>query len=175
MSAHRGHKQLEWGARVVQDLDAGADQARRRVLLGLAGTSVVGGLSGLWWWQSQPPAHDNPRLSPAVAFAKAQSGEITLVDIRTPREWRQTGVPVGAAPIDMRRKDFVQALEQILGGAHDAPVALICARGVRSARMTRALVAAGFTNVLDVPQGMLGSASGPGWLAGNLPVARWQG
>jgi rhodanese-related sulfurtransferase len=110
-----------------------------------------------------------------VAFAKAQSGEITLVDIRTPREWRQTGVPVGAAPIDMRRKDFVQALEQMLGGARDAPVALICARGVRSARMTRALVAAGFTNVLDVPQGMLGSASGPGWLAGNLPVARWQG
>lgn len=143
--------------------------------MGLAGAAGAAGLGGLWWWHAQPPAHDNPRLSPAAAFAKAQSGEITLIDIRTPREWRQTGVPAGATPIDMRRKDFIQALEQLLGGVRDAPVALICARGVRSARMTRALVAAEFTNVFDVPQGMLGAASGSGWLAQNLPVSQWQG
>lgn len=148
--------------------------SRRKLLWGLSGSVAVAGFGG-WWWRSQPPAHDRPRLTPAEAFAQAQTGEIVLVDIRTPREWRQTGVPVGAIPIDMRREDFTVVLDQALGARRAAPVALICARGVRSARMTNALDLAGFSNVMDVPEGMLGSASGPGWLAGNLPVARWEG
>jgi len=147
----------------------------RRSLLRTGGALAVVSLGAGWWWRRQPPAHNRPRLTPAEAFAKAQSGEITLIDIRTPREWRQTGVPVGAVPIDMRRRDFLQALEQQVAGQRGAAIALICARGVRSARMTNALQAAGFSNVIDVPQGMLGAASGPGWIAGNLPVARWQG
>lgn len=149
--------------------------ARRNLLLGLVGVSVLALGGGYGWWRRQPPAHDHPRLSPAEAFAKARAGEIRLIDIRTPREWRQTGVPVGGIPLDMRRKDFLEALSAHLEGNRNAPVALICARGVRSARMTRALAEAGFGNVMDVPQGMLGSASGPGWIAGNLPVARWEG
>lgn len=158
-----------------QELGEVAQHTRRRLLLGLGGAGALLLGSGIWWWRSQPAAHDQPRLTPAQAFAKAQSGEITLVDIRTPREWRLTGVAVGAVAIDMRREDFLTALEQHLGGRRDTPVALICARGVRSARMTRALAAAGVVNVMDVPEGMLGSASGPGWIAGNLPVARWEG
>ncbi len=82
---------------------------------------------------------------------------------------------MGAVAIDMRRQDFLQALNAAVAGDLTAPVALICARGVRSARLTRALVEAGYSRIIDVPEGMLGSASGPGWLAGNLPVARWQG
>lgn len=158
-----------------QELGEVAQHTRRRLLLGLGGAGALFLGSGIWWWRSQPPAHDQPRLTPAQAFAKAQAGEIVLVDIRTPREWRLTGVAVGAVAIDMRREDFLTALEQHLGGRRDTPVALICARGVRSGRMTLALAAAGVVNVMDVPEGMLGSASGPGWIAGNLPVARWEG
>ncbi|OIQ44569.1 MAG: rhodanese [Roseobacter sp. MedPE-SW] len=150
-----------------------AGLSRRQLLLGLGGLGLATAL-GSFWWRSQPVAHDHQRLSPAAAFTATQSGEITLVDIRTPREWRQTGVPVGAITIDMRRDDFLQALSRAVGGDLAAPVALICARGVRSARLTRALEEAGYTAILDVPEGMLGSASGPGWIAGNLPVARWQ-
>ena len=147
--------------------------SRRQLLLGGAGAGLAAAL-GTFWWRSQPVAHDHQRLTPTAAFTAAQAGEVTLVDIRTPREWRQTGVPVGAVAIDMRRDDFLQALGRAVAGDLTAPVALICARGVRSVRMTRVLEAAGYTAILDVPEGMLGSASGPGWIAGNLPVARWQ-
>jgi rhodanese-related sulfurtransferase len=152
--------------------------SRRRVLRGVVGAgALLGGAAaagGIWRWRLRPVAHDQPRLSPAEAHAAAQAGQITLVDIRSPEEWHQTGVAVGAVPIDMRRVDFVAALDQALAGDRAAPVALICARGVRSARMTLDLAAAGFPGVIDVPQGMLGSADGPGWIAAQLPVVPWQ-
>jgi hypothetical protein len=34
----------------------------------------------------------SPTLSATEALEKAKTGEITLIDIRTPKEWRQTGV-----------------------------------------------------------------------------------
>ncbi|MDE4172838.1 rhodanese-like domain-containing protein [Phaeobacter sp. PT47_59] len=148
----------------------------RRNFIALAGLAVTGATAGALIWRFQPaPDHDQPRLSVAEAFASAGSGQITLVDIRTPREWRSTGVPVGSIQIDMRRDDFTEALSVALQGDRSAPVALICARGVRSARMVRQLAEAGFSQIIDVPEGMLGSRAGPGWIAGNLPVARWQG
>ncbi|APG46649.1 rhodanese-like domain-containing protein [Phaeobacter porticola] len=134
--------------------------------------TLAGGV-GYLWWRRQPPAHDHPRLTVAEAFANAKAQDLFLIDIRTPREWRATGVPVGSHQIDMRRDDFLTALDDVTGGERTAAIALICARGVRSARVTLALDAAGYTNVSDVPEGMLGSAAGVGWLRSNLPVARW--
>ena len=157
--------------------DAAADAAKRRLtrrLVLLGGAGAAAGL-GYWWHRRQPPGHTHPRLTAAEAFAAARDGTVTLVDIRTPQEWRASGVPVGSHQIDMRRADFIAALQAVAGPDLSAPVALICARGVRSARMTLALADAGFTNVIDVPEGMLGSRAGPGWIAGNLPVARWEG
>ncbi|WP_405112048.1 rhodanese-like domain-containing protein [Phaeobacter sp. BS52] len=151
--------------------------SRRRFLrAGVAvGGLAVAGVGGYVWWRRQPPDHDLPRLTVEEAFAKAKADELILVDIRTPREWRASGVPVGSHQIDMRRDDFLAALDQVTGGNRSAALALICARGVRSARVTLALDAAGYSNVIDVPEGMLGSAAGPGWLRSNLPVARWTG
>jgi len=34
----------------------------------------------------------------------------------------------------------------------------------------RVLEKAGFTRIVDIPEGMLGSSAGPGWLARDLPV-----
>ncbi|MCV6585028.1 MAG: rhodanese-like domain-containing protein [Marinibacterium sp.] len=109
-------------------------------------------------------------LSVTDAHSAAQRGDITLIDIRRPDEWARTGIGQGAHPIDMRRDDFTDVLLALLGGDADRPVALICARGVRSARLTRRLSDAGFTHVINVPEGMLGSRSGPGWLVRDLPV-----
>lgn len=108
-------------------------------------------------------------LSPAEAHARAAAGEILLVDIRRPEEWAATGIPEGAVALDMRRPDFTDALRMAAGDS-TAPVALICARGVRSAALANRLAAAGFSSLLDVPEGMLGSRAGPGWLARSLPV-----
>ncbi|EBA14359.1 hypothetical protein RSK20926_17372 [Roseobacter sp. SK209-2-6] len=156
------------------DETAPVGKTRRQFLLG-GGAVIALAAGGVWWQRRQPAAHDNPRLTPAEAYRKALSGDLTLVDIRTPQEWRSSGVPVGAVQIDMRREDFFVALEEALGGRRDAPVAVICARGGRSARMSLAMKDAGFSKVMDVPEGMLGSRAGPGWIAGNLPVARWEG
>jgi rhodanese-related sulfurtransferase len=111
-------------------------------------------------------------LTAPEAHAKAVTGDITLIDIRTPEEWAETGSGAGAHRLDMRREDFVQALDRLLGGDRTKPVALICARGVRSSRLSRSLREGGYTNIIDVPEGMLGSYAGPGWLERGLPISR---
>lgn len=116
------------------------------------------------------PVYEGGSLSVAEAHAQAQSGAVTLIDIRRPDEWKLTGIGEGAHPIDMRRKDFVQALADLVGPDRTVPIALICARGVRSARMSKKLTEAGYVSVIDVPEGMLGSVAGPGWLAQNIPT-----
>ena len=118
------------------------------------------------------PLHAASVLTALQAFAQATSGKIILIDIRTPEEWLKTGSAIGAKRLDMRRDDFVSALNKIVGDDKSKPVALICARGVRSSRLSRALRAAGYSNIIDVPEGMLGSYAGPGWLERGLPVSR---
>lgn len=146
--------------------------ARRGVLTGglAVGGLAVATVATAQWFNVAGEITDG-KLSVRDAHAAAASGAITLVDIRRPDEWARTGVGQGAVPIDMRDRDFI---DQLLTYVTDknAPVALICARGVRSRGMTRKLTAAGFTNIIDVPEGMLGSGAGPGWLASGLPIVK---
>lgn len=109
-------------------------------------------------------------LSPPDVLEALQAGELLLIDIRRPDEWARTGIADGANPLDMRREDFLPALQDLAGGDLDRPIALICARGVRSDRLSARLTATGFTRIIDVPEGMLGSPAGPGWIARGLPV-----
>src|SRR5690606_6382542 len=74
-------------------------------------------------------------LAAPEAHDKAQAGAITLVDIRRPDEWAATGSAGGALRLDLRRPDFIQALAAAVNDDRTAPIALICARGVRSARL----------------------------------------
>ncbi len=113
---------------------------------------------------------DGAVLTAPQAHEAAIAGQIALIDIRRPDEWARTGSGEGAHRLDLRRDDFVDALLDITGGETAVPVALICARGVRSARTANRLIEAGFTNIIDVPEGMLGSAAGPGWIARGLPL-----
>lgn len=158
---------------MVQDMTGKSRISRRGVLVG--GGVVALALAGGAWWRRQAPDYDGVALSVAQAHAAARSGDVTLIDIRTPREWRATGIGEGAVPIDMRRDDFVDALQRVAGQDPGARLALICARGVRSARMSLRLSTAGFTNIADVPEGMLGSGAGPGWIRSGLPVRDWNG
>jgi rhodanese-related sulfurtransferase len=118
------------------------------------------------------PAGAEGVLNAPQAYAQAKAGKIILIDIRTPEEWSETGVATVAKTLDMRRDDFVTVLDRLLGGDRSKPVALICARGVRSSQLSRTLRQAGYSQVIDVPEGMLGSYAGPGWLSRDLPVSR---
>lgn len=111
-------------------------------------------------------------LTAPEAHAKAIAGDITLIDIRRPDEWATTGSGQGAHRIDLRDGNFPNRVQQAAGGDLSAPIALICARGVRSARTANQLKSNGFTNIIDVPEGMLGSAAGPGWIARGLPIVK---
>lgn len=148
---------------------------RRGVSLFGAAALVGGTVFGARWFNLTAHAGGEGTLSTPDAHQAAASGEVLLVDIRRPDEWSRTGVGAGAVPLDMRRADFTDALLVQTEGRTDMPVALICARGVRSRALSNRLRSAGFTNIIDVPEGMLGSGAGPGWLKRGLPTVVWQG
>ncbi len=108
------------------------------------------------------------------AMQLAAAGEIVVVDVRSPQEWRQTGVPAGARLVTIHQPDgligFIVAMGDALGEDRSRPVALICARGNRSSVASSALAQAGYTQVYNIREGMLGSPDGPGWLARGLPT-----
>ena len=144
---------------------------RRRTFLlgGIAATGLAGGAVVAARARDR---FDGATIAPADALARARAGDLLLVDVRRPDEWAATGVPEGGHPLDMRRDDFEAALLALAAGDRDRAVALICARGVRSDRVAARLAAVGFTRVLDVSEGMLGSRAGPGWVARGLPTVR---
>ncbi len=143
--------------------------ARRGLLLALA---AAGGLSAAaYWFNIGGSVTGDTAVSVQSAYLGAQNGDFTLIDIRRPEEWAHTGIGVGAIPIDMRDPEFIQKLFTHAKDAN-SPIALICARGVRSRGLGKYLTEAGFTNIIDVPEGMSGSGAGPGWLATGLPVRR---
>jgi len=150
--------------------DAPPRIARRGLVLG--GVAVVTGAAifGANWFNIAATDDREGSISAPEAFADVQAGLLTLVDIRRPDEWAQTGVGQGAVLIDMLRDDFEEALFDTVSGDRAARIAMICARGVRSRGMARQLKAAGYTNIVDISEGMLGSGAGPGWIKRGLPV-----
>jgi rhodanese-related sulfurtransferase len=139
----------------------------RRAFLALsAGTLISAGIG----YRRVYPSFDGPAIDAPTAFERAKAGGVVLVDIRRPDEWRATGVGVGAHPIDLRDPNFIDDLSDLVNGDRNRPIALICARGVRSARIANLLTDNGFSMVINVPEGMLGSSDGPGWVARGLPL-----
>jgi rhodanese-related sulfurtransferase len=104
------------------------------------------------------------------AYEAAQSGEIILVDIRTPEEWAETGIGDGAIALDMTQKSFIPDLIRLRERNPDTKIAFICATGGRSGYLNRFLWQNGFKNTTDVVEGMLGSRAGPGWIKTGLPI-----
>ena len=145
---------------------------RRGFLLGGVAALTLGGVLAGRWFNVTASAGTKGTLSAPDAHARALDGSVTLVDIRRPDEWNRTGVPEGAVALDMRRPDFAQTLQAQVGGDKTAPIALICARGVRSRGMAARLRQAGFTQIIDVSEGMSGSGAGAGWVKRGLPVVR---
>ena len=106
----------------------------------------------------------------------AERGELTIIDVRLPMEWERTGVPQGALAIALQdeaqqpRADFIADVLTALANDPTRPIALICARGHRSAFAREWLLQSGFSQVHDISEGMIGGEYGPGWLARALPT-----
>lgn len=116
------------------------------------------------------------KLNPEEALERAHQGEIIFVDIRLPFEWEETGLPEAAKGISLQdetlqpRQGFIDDLIALADGDRSQPIALICARGNRSAFAQKLLAANGFTVIYDVTEGMIGGPNGPGWINRGLPT-----
>lgn len=114
-------------------------------------------------------------LTVEAAHRRAAAGKLLLIDVREPGEWRATGIPAEAKALSMHHGGaaFVRSVLSLTGHDRTRPIALICARGVRSARMQAVLEKAGFTHVWDVAGGVSGGIFGArGWLSAKLPVRK---
>jgi rhodanese-related sulfurtransferase len=113
-------------------------------------------------------------MSATDAAAAVAAGKITLIDIRTPPEWKETGFAKGAKLVNMLHPQgapgFTNALLEQVKGDRNAPIALICRTGNRTTQVQRYLQSQGFTQVYNVKEGMAGSGAGPGWIKRGLPV-----
>lgn len=120
-------------------------------------------------------AQDIPTMAAPEAHEKALKGELLLIDVRTPQEWQQTGVPISAHTITMHQDGpkFLSALLSAAGGNEKMPVAVICRTGSRTSSLVGPLSKAGFPNVINVIEGVVGGPRGPGWKTRGLPMRKW--
>lgn len=127
---------------------------------------------GLVMIATTPAAISAPDLTAPQALEAQRAGKLTVIDIRTPKEWRQTGVVPGAGRVDFYRgpAHLLQGVLAHTGGDRNAPIALICRTGNRTTEAQKFLQAQGFTQVFNIKEGMAGSTAGPGWLRHGLPV-----
>jgi rhodanese-related sulfurtransferase len=122
-------------------------------------------------------------LTPSEAFDLLRTTDAVLLDVRTPQEWQDIGVP------DLDRVLFVPWVVELGGlvnedfvdqartaGCAGRTVLVICRAGQRSVAAATALTAAGLGPVLNVldgvegPPGPDGRRDSRGWLAEGLPV-----
>jgi len=98
-------------------------------------------------------------ITPAQALQMADDGQIMIIDIRRPDEWRKTGIPARASRATVRfdrtPTAFLKRIAELTNGDKSRPIALICAAGVRSKQASRLLRNSGYTQVLDIGEGML--------------------
>jgi len=122
------------------------------------------------------------RVSPQEAKSLIDGEGYHYVDVRTPEEWA-AGHPVGStnvpwaltAPAGMTpNPEFVSAMCAL--HAKDAKIVVGCKAGGRSLKAANALIAAGFTSVVDQRAGWdgvrdaFGQLSEKGWQPSGLPT-----
>jgi len=117
---------------------------------------------------SDPPPYTNVDNQ---GLQQLLESSVTLIDIRRPEEWRETGVVEGS-----RGMTFVDASGRLIPGfldtfsakvSPDQPVVLICRTGNRTDVLGRHLVEKmGYSQVYNVRDGIMG------WLGEGRPVIR---
>ena len=106
-----------------------------------------------------------------IELAKLLEDKVTLVDIRRPEEWQQTGVVPGSNMITLFTSrggvnpDFVSQLQKV--SSADKPLILICRTGNRTrAGSTMLVKQLGYKNVYNVTRGITG------WIGDKREVSR---
>ncbi len=130
---------------------------RRALLLGLLATSVALPAG------AQAPAS----ISPREAHDGTRAGTLVLIDIRSPTEWADTGVPLGAIRLDAETAGFEVRLAALRLDHPGKRIALIDRTGGLATSVRQKLAGRGWRDLVAVRGGVLGQG---GWLAEKLPV-----
>ncbi|MEO0422750.1 MAG: rhodanese-like domain-containing protein [Pseudomonadota bacterium] len=116
-------------------------------------------------------ASEVPVVDAPTAHGWTQAGKVTLIDVRTPEEWQESGVPAGAITIALQDPDLLRKVMLQADRDPNHPILLICRTGRRSGIAADLLMRAGFLNVANVREGVAGrSGVGPGWVRRGLPM-----
>jgi hydroxyacylglutathione hydrolase len=122
--------------------------------LAMIGLDDVGGWYGpgafTAWAAARGPLAATPVLEPAEAFARAERGEITLLDVRGAAEYESGHIP-GAVHIPLG--DLPARAGEL---PRARPVAVYCEGGTRSRIGVSVLRRAGFTELMDQGGGFTG-------------------
>ena len=116
------------------------------------------------------PIHADVTHVDSVGLQRLLQRGVPVIDIRTPEEWRETGIVEGSHLLTFfdtqGRYDFRAWLSELSAiAARDEPFALICDSGGRSGLVSRFLDAQlGYQRVYDVPGGIAQ------WIAENRPT-----
>ena len=115
-------------------------------------------------------APERATMSVREAYDRTRAKDVLLVDIRTPEEWKDTGVAEGAIRLDMTSPVFEARLASLRAENPGKPIAIICRTANRTRRLQDMLTQRGWINIIDVRGGMLGDGRNKGWLDEGLPV-----
>ena len=67
------------------------------------------------------------------ALNKVETGTMILLDIRSPQEWKETGIASVAVPLTMHNKAFLLGFLKIVAENPNKKIGIICATGGRTA------------------------------------------
>ncbi len=117
-------------------------------------------------------ARERATMSVREAYDRTKAKDVIMVDIRTPEEWKDTGVAEGAIRLDMTSPVFEARLATLKAENPGKPIAIICRTASRTRRLQDILTQRGWTNIVDVRGGMLGDGRNKGWLDEGLPLGQ---
>lgn len=107
--------------------------------------------------------HTEPKTTPAIKSKPLTnaflSQNIPIIDIRTEKEWRETGVIPQSHLLTFYKEDqsynekeFLEALNAIV--KKDDTFVILCRSGNRSMKVTHFLAAQGYTHVINLSGGI---------------------
>ena len=109
------------------------------------------------------------------AIESYKSKKLKIIDIRTYKEWKMTGIIPNSYLINMHEEDFseninfIKETEKVLDENKDFDIAFICASGARSEIAANYFKEKNYKNIFHIPEGILGKNK-DGWLFLGYPI-----
>ena len=109
------------------------------------------------------------------ALTAYEKNNLTIIDIRTKKEWKETGIIPNSILVNMHNDNyeentnFIEEVITILDKNPNDKIVFICASGARSEIVTNYFYEKGYQNVSHISEGIVGKKK-DGWLFLGYPM-----